>query len=135
METHSSAVRLVIYESGEGRTAARLREAMEGSIPSQIEIHQSIGGFSASLGRPSRDPGVAVILLKNRDDFRELLLIGTLLRRFRVLLVLPDQDPETIARGHTLRPRFMSHADGEFSDVVQVLEKMLGGSYFESKTG
>jgi hypothetical protein len=40
-------------------------------------------------------------------------------------LILPDADPQTIARGHNLRPRYLSNIQSDFQDVAAVLRKML----------
>jgi len=47
-----------------------------------------------------------------------------------------DRSGDTIARRHTLYPRYVSYADGDFSDVAAVLDKMLqmenGGATVQS---
>ncbi len=40
-----------------------------------------------------------------------------------VILVLADRKKDTILKGRKLYPRFISHADGDFTDVAAVLEK------------
>jgi len=37
----------------------------------------------------------------------------------------PDQEENTIAKGHSLRPRFVTYADSDFPDVVAALGKTL----------
>jgi len=43
----------------------------------------------------------------------------------RIILILPDEDNETITMGHTLFPRFSTYADSDFKDVAAVLKKMI----------
>jgi hypothetical protein len=43
----------------------------------------------------------------------------------RLVLVLPDEEDETIALAHGLRPRFVTYADGDYSELREVLQKML----------
>lgn len=44
----------------------------------------------------------------------------------RLILVLPDDDIETISQGHALRPRFVTYVESDFIDISAVLGKMLG---------
>ena len=57
---------------------------------------------------------MAQVLIIDDDEFM-----------LRVILILPDADPQTIARGHNLRPRYLSNIQSDFQDVAAVLRKML----------
>jgi len=66
-----------------------------------------------------------VILAPGRKILLELQDLDQMLERLRVILILPDADPQTIARGHNLRPRYLSNIQSDFQDVAAVLRKML----------
>ena len=35
------------------------------------------------------------------------------------------REEDTVSKGHLLRPRYLTYADGDFEDVAAVLEKIL----------
>jgi hypothetical protein len=65
-------------------------------------------------------------LASSREDLEAILSIVELFYDLRIILILPDRKKETISKGLKLYPRYLSYADGDFSDVAAVLEKMLG---------
>ncbi|MCD6199973.1 MAG: hypothetical protein J7K15_15635, partial [Deltaproteobacteria bacterium] len=46
----------------------------------------------------------------------------------RLILILPDREAGTIAKGHILRPRFLTYLDSDFTEVAAVLKKMLSNT-------
>ncbi|MBF0510583.1 MAG: hypothetical protein HQK57_16890 [Deltaproteobacteria bacterium] len=54
-----------------------------------------------------------------------LLLIRDLLLDVKMILILPDKEENTVAVGHALYPRYMTYADGDLQDVVEVIKKCL----------
>jgi hypothetical protein len=44
----------------------------------------------------------------------------------KLILIVPDQDDETLTNAHKLRPRFLSFSKNDFSDAASVLAKMIG---------
>ena len=66
-----------------------------------------------------------ILMPANRQ---ELLAVSVFISRppnLRLVLILPDRDKETIAMAHTLRPRFVTYANGNYSELREVLKKML----------
>jgi hypothetical protein len=90
-----------------------------------IELYQSIQELSERLHRPVLDVKVAVLLATDREILLEVTYLGNLLNMMRIILILPDHDPATIAKGHLLRPRFIAWLDDDFSQVETCLIKML----------
>jgi len=78
------------------------------------------------LHKPLPEAVVFVLLVSGRQELMELGEYQEWLRDCRLILVLPDDDMETISRGHTLRPRFVTYAESDFIDISAVLGKMLG---------
>ena len=74
-----------------------------------------------------RKPGMS------REDLVDLLSIRNLLDDLRVILLLPNREKETINKGHTLRPRFLTYADSNLLNVAAVLSKMLRNTNFDNK--
>jgi hypothetical protein len=62
---------------------------------------------------------------QSREDFAQIYLLKDFLEHVYLLLVVPDEDRETIARAHRLRPRVVTRLDGDGSEMKNVLKRML----------
>jgi hypothetical protein len=58
-------------------------------------------------------PIIAVLLAVRCEDLLALFSILDLLCDFRLILILPDRKKDTIAKGHTLAPVFLSYVDSD----------------------
>ena len=85
----------------------------------------SVQELAAQLRKPGHLGMMAVILAGSQSELDELLKIRHLLDNVRTVLILPDGRPESVSKGHTLCPRFLSYADSDLSSVGAVLSHML----------
>ncbi len=88
-------------------------------------VHHSIDSFSFQLRYSRYDVAVVVLFASNRKALADLLAIRDLLDGIRIILILPDREPDTISQGYKLYPRYMSYIDGDLRDVSAVLRKMI----------
>jgi hypothetical protein len=63
---------------------------------------------------------------RSKGDLLDILTLQHLLRDVRIILILPDDDDDTLAKGHALRPRFLSYREEGFADIADVLSRMIG---------
>ena len=127
---------LLLYATETGGIGKHLQSVIEGLVPEdKTEIYRTIDTLSNRLRRPRCDLEVAVLLAATKEDLLVLLSISDLLDDLRVILLLPNREKDTIAKGHTLRPRFLTYADSNFSDVAAVLSKMLQNTHPDNKGG
>ncbi|MHC1744927.1 MAG: hypothetical protein AB9873_18135 [Syntrophobacteraceae bacterium] len=91
-----------------------------------VETFADLDSFSTRLCAFPSCMSIVVLLAATREDLAELRSIKHLLEDTRILLVLPDGDPETVRMAHELTPRFLTYLDGDFSDLSAVLKKMTG---------
>jgi len=106
----------------------RLQKVIEMLVPKRkTVIFRTTSGLARRLKRPrsANDRTVGVLLAASRKDLQDILSIGELLGDVRIIIVLPDREEETIAKGHILRPRFTTYTDSDFEDIAAVLKKML----------
>ena len=68
---------------------------------------------------------VVVFQAAGQEDFLFLESINNLLFDARLILVLPNREKDTIKKGYSLYPRFITYTDGNYRDVTAVLNKML----------
>lgn len=93
------------------------------------ELYRNTDTFAESLRKSVYDSTVAVIVAADKNDLYDLSSLQQLLWGTRMILVLPDADEETVALGHSLRPRFISSRGDGLENVAAVLGKMLGNGY------
>jgi hypothetical protein len=93
----------------------------------EVEMLNTPESLAKRLLQVSCRQAIVVIVTKKRDELVCLLPIVHLLRKARVILVVPDQDPETLKIGYKLEPRFLKCGDNDFTEVHAVLKNMLRG--------
>ena len=72
-------------------------------------------------------------LATTKEELSGILSVRELLVDVRIILVLPDQDKDSIKKGHTMWPRFLTYASSDFSDAAAVLRKMIQNSDLHSR--
>jgi len=90
-----------------------------------IESYDTVEALSARLQSPVSERAVAVLYPATRSDLLDIMAIQHLLRDLRIILIAPDQDGETIAMAHQLRPRYLGYVSGDFGGLEAVLAKMV----------
>ncbi|NVM22393.1 MAG: hypothetical protein HWN68_11505 [Desulfobacterales bacterium] len=115
-------------KDGVGKQLQAVIESIESPTLEGMEIHRTIGSLSRRLCQATYNVAVTVILAATKEDLADALSIKELIWDIRIILILPDREEDTIAKGHTLRPRFLTYADGNFVDVAAVLHKMLANN-------
>lgn len=94
-------------------------------LDNTVEVINGFEKLLERLKRFSHTIEVAILFAYSKDALSNILSVKELLEDVRIILILPDRLPETISKGHLLRPRFMTYADSDFEDVKAVLIKML----------
>lgn len=118
----------VLYFAGESAAASRsLQNVLEMLVmPGKLETFRTVDSLKNRLRQPTGiTDSIAVLFTRSKQELVGLLRIADLLSDLRIVLLLPDDHVETIASGHLLRPRFLSHVDGDVGEVAAVLQKML----------
>ncbi len=72
-----------------------------------------------------KDGTIVILLITNQIDLSLVLSFGSFFEDYKLILILPDRNKQTVSKGHQLCPRYVSFADGDFSDVGAVLNKMI----------
>jgi hypothetical protein len=115
----------IIYKSSSNNSNKLQRNIEPLVSKKQVENYCSIKELTKRLQRPMKEEVVGIFMPSGEKDLSDLLSINHLVRDIRIILVLPNRDEKTISIGHSLRPRFLTYADGDLSDVAAVMSKML----------
>jgi hypothetical protein len=68
---------------------------------------------------------LAVLLAASQEELQVIMALRPLLNDIHLILILPDRDKDTIAKGHVLAPRFLTDLEHNMQEVYDVLNKML----------
>jgi len=69
-------------------------------------------------------PHVVILQVASSQELGTFEIFRSRLEHVFFILVLPDANEETVARGHRLRPRFIAYEDSDFSEVGAVLDRL-----------
>jgi hypothetical protein len=117
---------IIVYSKAMNGIGSKLQEVVTNVLPgSYVDTYHTISGFSERLRKPALNFPIVILLAMNREDLENIVAIQNLLFDSRIVLILPDREEDTMALGHTLRPRFVSYRDSSFRDVGAVLNKMI----------
>jgi hypothetical protein len=117
---------LLLYQSTNNGSGERLREVIHTLFSKeQTETYTSIEDLSFRLHQSMFDVDLAILLASSKSELLDLILLRDLLLGVRIILILPDKKRDTISRGHSLYPRYLSYVDSDFKDVAAVLDKMM----------
>ncbi|HBH86285.1 MAG TPA: hypothetical protein DDY17_01605 [Syntrophaceae bacterium] len=116
----------LFYTNSSGKTKKQLQEIIHARMPGEeMEVYRTFDSLSNRLLRPLEGLSVAVLLVSSMEDLSNILTLCNVLWDMRLILILPDRNHETIMKGHQLRPRFLTHADCNPTEVAEVLCNML----------
>ncbi len=93
----------------------------------EVEVLRSRECLARRLSEVSCGKAIVVLITTDRQELMYLLSIVGLLRRTRVIVIIPNQEPDTIRIGYKLEPRFLSSGTEDFSEIKAVLQNMLEG--------
>lgn len=109
----------------------RLRCAVEAVVGTgELEIYLTIESFRNALIWSGADVVAAVVCAATEKEFSSFVSMREELEGIRLILILPDEEPETISNAHLLTPRFLSYIDSDFIDVAAVLGNILRNARF-----
>jgi len=119
-------VHVLYFSSGKNENEKSLKGIIRDLVPDeQLNICQTVETLSAKLRQPRLNPFIAIVKATDEAELNSMIDLGELFSDCRLFLILPDRKAETIVKGHSLRPRFLTYADNDFIRGTAVLKKML----------
>jgi len=117
---------LLIYSTTTSLKEKRLLRIIELMLPEKkFKFYRTIDDFSQRLRQPVLKQRILILLLNSPKELEDVLSIRELLEDAKIILIVPDTNPATLARGHILRPRFLSDSKSDFVDVAAVLRRII----------
>lgn len=117
---------LLVYSTKTNDAEERLLRVVELLLPeNKLKLYRSIDDLSNKLRQPVFNPRIIILLAASRKELENILSLRVLLEDAKIILIVPDTNPATLARGHTLKPRFLCDCHSDFVDVAAVLGQMI----------
>jgi hypothetical protein len=113
-------------DASENRLDAAIRSVASGGM---IERFVTLDGFRERLRSIIEPNSIMVLAAVDREDLLEMQALRDMLTEIYIILVLPDRQESTIKLAHLLRPRFLSQTKDDFTDLSQIVAKMISSSH------
>jgi hypothetical protein len=91
---------------------------------SRLEMFPDIAGFSARLRR-FNNPEIIVMLAVGKKDMPKILALCDLIRDAAIIIMLSDQEKDTVTAAIRLRPKFIGAMNGDMENIVPIVEKLI----------
>jgi len=117
---------LILYVPKNVKAGDLLLQSIRKDISEQvIEMFLSLDELSDRLHRPMPDVRVAVLYAAHHAELMEIMYRVYLLNDLKVVLVLPDSDPDMLEETNILCPQFIAVTESDFRHLGAVLRKMM----------
>jgi DNA-binding NarL/FixJ family response regulator len=90
----------------------------------RLEMFPDIVGFSAGL-RQLDNPEIIIMLAVGKTDMPDILSLRTLIRDAAIIILLSDEEKDTVTSAIRLRPKFIGSMNGDLEKVVPIVEKLI----------
>lgn len=117
---------ILLFSDNDTELEMRIKNSISEKIDGhEFEIFQTDETLFQRFRQPRADLLVQVLAALEKGTLEKLISNRELLFELPVILILPEGDKEKSLLGHKLYPRLISYSLGDFSDVAQVVEKMV----------
>lgn len=118
---------MYLYVAGNPGYTEKLLNLIDSSMGRRQDVTLLPADFPAStfLDFNLHNGDVLILAPADRHELDQLLTMKNLLRDFRLILILPDNSGDTVARGHALMPRYLAFIDQDAEEIVRVLGRMI----------
>jgi hypothetical protein len=119
-------VNLFFYAPAGSHKGDRLLSEIILLVPqNKLEVFGDAHELAERLLKQKNGFSVAILVTPKKEELEKLIPIRDSLRGTRFLLVLSDQERETISLAHRLLPTFISYVENENSEVLSVLLRLI----------
>lgn len=115
---------VLLYAAKHTESGSRLKRSIE-TVPFLESLTDcwNLSELVALFQTPEPLPETVILQAATAHELMTFSAYRSRLEQVFFILVLPDADEETVARGHRLRPRFIVYQDSDFNEVGAVLER------------
>ena len=119
-------MKVLFYHSIEDATSRSVGAILASVTPGgQIDICDSFFSLEKQLCRQPSRFALVVIQIQTDEELMWLVQKKNLLEDIRLILIIPDDDPETVQMGHKLYPRFMADKNFDMNHLSAIVKKIF----------
>jgi hypothetical protein len=119
-------VNILFYSPQVNNPENELIKSLEDLVPGKkVKMYRTVESLLTRLQKPMAQKPVLVLFIYGREDLDTFIAHKPLLNDIPKILILPERESPMIAKGHSLRPRFLSYHDGDVNEIKGVIKKML----------
>lgn len=119
-------MQLLFYASKNDENENRLKTAIQSATAGEIiERFTHLDDLRDRLRDIIEPDSIMVLAAVNREELLKMQAFRDMLTEIFIILVLPDRQESTIKLAHLLRPRFLSQVNDDFTDLNQIVAKMI----------
>jgi hypothetical protein len=123
-------VNILYFNTGKNETGNDLLKILESHVPGKhIQVCMDIHSFSKQLIQLQQRNTIAVILTFDEEDLMELYTAKHLLYKVAPILILPDEERDTIALGFRCQPFFMTSIHRDLTKIGYIVHILMAQSY------
>jgi hypothetical protein len=119
------ALTVVVYTGN-----SNVLEASWASIVAPIEktsriVHcHNLSSLELSIKKPISYQTLVILFIATQKELDAIITIRNQLIRFPLVIILPDRSAETVRKGHSLYPRFLTYIGEDAAILTQILERL-----------
>lgn len=133
MRIENDDIKLIIFSSRLDENVEKISDIIPGSFPNnKIFCCSNISDFSHKVTELLYGFGIIVIVIRDKNELSQIYQISERIKDHSSILILADSIDDMAQKAIRLYPRYTTFIKNEYSDVSQVLGKMIHN--IENKT-
>ena len=119
-------MKVLIYENTSTEKSTPFPEKIDKEISSDmVERYHTREALLNGVLRVPNHYDIIVLFCKTIDDLNYFISMRDTFRHYRIILIIPNREEDTIKQAHLMYPRYLSYSDIGYRDVIEVLKKMV----------
>lgn len=120
-------MQLLFYAGRNNKNEKRLATEIQAAATPGMEIERftRLDDLRDRLRSIVEPNSIMVLAAVNKRELRKMQAFRDMLIEIYIILVIPDRQENTVKLAHLLRPRFLSSVEDDFTDLNQIVAKMI----------
>ncbi|MFO7865184.1 MAG: hypothetical protein R6V02_00015 [Candidatus Aminicenantes bacterium] len=122
---------MLFHYQRENASVKRLKSLLDSYFSNEkIATSNSIGEMNNRLKAEQDSLSVALFYVSHPEEIQNLLMLKNKLNGTHLILVMPERNTDSIKLTYKLNPLLTCFADGDYSEVADIIERLHRGDAF-----
>lgn len=122
---------MLFHYQRENASVKRLKSLLDSQFSDKkITTSNSIGEMNNRLKAEQDPPSVALFYVSHAEEIQNLLMLKNKLNGTHLILVMPERNTDSIKLTYKLNPLLTCFADGDYSEVTGIIDRLHKGDAF-----